>query len=247
MPGGGVYYRGHFYLLCVNIEQIAMLRETQGNGPDLIESILMFEKSGCDGITAHLREDRRYVKDRDVFAIKEVVVGKYNLEIALVDENISIAGKVKPNQVVIVPENRHQHTVESGLDVGLNLPKIKDTVKLLNDEGISVSLCVEPEPDAIELSKECGADFIQIHTGKYCNAVEKTDVEREINRIYSAAAHAVKVGLKVSAGHGLSYENITPVLYARALEEVNIGRSIVTRSAVVGIPEAIDEMFEILD
>ncbi len=247
MPGGGVYYRGHFFLLCLDIEYLAILKEKQSNAPDLIESVLAFEKSGCDGSTAYLREDRRYVQEKDVFALKNAVVGKYNLEIALADENISIAKKVKPNQVVIVPENRHQITNQAGIDVEHNLTKIGNTVKLFHEDDILVSLCIEPELDTVELSKECGADFIQIDTGRYCSAVEKADIDREISRIYSAATHAVKVGLKVSAGHGLTYENITPVLYARALEEVDIGRSIISRSAVVGIPKAIDEMLEILD
>jgi pyridoxine 5-phosphate synthase len=166
---------------------------------------------------------------------------------ALSDEIISIAEKVKPNQIIIVPEKREEMTTEGGLDVRRNAAKIKDTVKLFHDQNILVSLFVEPDVDAIELSKEFGADFIEIHTGTYCNAVHKAGIDKEIDRIYSAANHAVKVGIKVSAGHGLNYRNIMPVLKARALEEVNIGHSIISRSVFVGLARAVEEMLEILN
>ena len=248
MPGGGVYYRGRFCLLCVNIDHIATLREAQGgNEPDPAECAVLCEKAGCDGITVHLREDRRHIQDRDVFALKHVIRGKFNLEMALSDEIINIAQKVKPNQITIVPEKREEITAEGGLDVRKNMLKIKDTVKLFHDQNILVSLFIEPDIETIELSRECGADFIEINTGTYCNAVLKTGIDKEIDRIYSAANHAVKVGIKVSAGHGLDYKNITPVLYARALEEVNIGHSIISRSAFVGLSRAVKEMLEILD
>lgn len=247
MPGGGIP-RARFCLLAVNIDDIATLRELRGgNEPDLIESALICERGGCDGIAAHLREDRRHIQESDVFSIKDVVRAKFNLEIALSDEIISIAEKVKPNQITIVPEKREEMTPEGGLDVRQNATKIKDTVKLFHDQNILVSLSVEPDADAIELSKECGADFIEIHTGTYCNAVDKTQIDKEIERIYSAANHAVKAGIKVSAGHGLNYRNIMPVLKARALEEVNIGHSIISRSVFVGLSKAVEEMLEILD
>jgi pyridoxine 5-phosphate synthase len=248
MPGGGVYYRGHFCSLCVNIDHIATLREAQGgNEPDPAECAVQCEKANCDGITVHLREDRRHIQDRDVFALKHVIRGKFNLKLALSDEIISIAEKVKPNQITIVPEKREEITTEGGLDVRQNAAKIKDTVKLFRDQNILVSLFVEPDIDAIELSKEFGADFIEIDTGPYCNAVQKGEIDKEIDRIYSAANHAVKVGIKVSAGHGLSYSNIMPVLKARALEQVTIGHSIISRSLSVGLPQAVEEMLEILD
>ena len=248
MPGGGVYYMGRFCLLCVNIDHIATLREARGgNEPDPIEGALICEKSGCDGITVHLREDRRHIQDRDVFEIKDVIRGKFNLEMALSDEIISMAKKVKPNQITIVPEKREEITTEGGLDVRTNMSKIKDTVKLFHDQNILVSLCIEPDMETIELSNECEADFIEIHAGTYCNAVHKTEIDKEIDRIYNAANHAVKVGIKVSAGHGLNYKNIMPVLKARALEEVSIGHSIISRAAFVGLSKAVEEMLEILD
>lgn len=248
MPGGGVYYRGRFHLLCVKIDSVAALRQARGgNEPDPVEAAVICEKSGCDGITVHLRKDRRHIQDRDIIAIKDVIPGKLNLEITLSDEIIGVAKKVKPNQIIIVPEKSGEITTEGGLDVKTNMPKIKDTVKLFHDLNIQMSLCVEPDLEEIELAKECEADFIEIHTGAYAAASNKSEADREIGRIYAATNHAVKVGVKVSAGHGLTYKNIMPVLKARALEQVNIGHSIISRSVFVGLPKAVEEMLEILE
>lgn len=234
-------------LLCVNIDHIATLRQARGgNEPDPIEGAIICENSGCDGITVHLREDRRHIQDRDIFELKKIVKGKFNLEMALSDEIINIAKKIKPDQVTIVPEKREEITTEGGLDVKKNILKIKDTVKLFHDQNILVSLFVEPDIETIGLSKECGADYIEIHTGTYCNAINKTKVDKEIDRIYSAAKHAVKIGIKVNAGHGLNYKNLKPVLNASGLEEVNIGHSIISRSVFVGLSKAVQEMLEIL-
>ncbi len=247
MPGGGIP-RARFCLLSVKIDHIAILRETRGgNEPDPIEGAVTCEKSGCDGITAHLREDRRHIQDRDVFAIKDVIRGKFNLEIGLSDEIIGVARKVKPHQVTIVPEKREEITTGGGLDVRQNKAKIEDTIKLFHDQNILVSCSVDPDVDAIELLKEFGADFIEIHTGTYCNAVHKAEIDKEIGRIYSAANQAIKVRIKVSAGHGLNYKNIMPILKTRALEEVNIGHSIISRSVFVGLSRAVDEMVEIVE
>ncbi len=247
MPGGGIP-RARFCLLSVKIDHIAILRETRGgNESDPIEGAVMCEKSGCDGITVHLREDRRHIQDRDVFAIRDVIRGKFNLEIGLSDEIIGVARKVKPHQVTIVPEKREEITRGGGLDVRQNKVKIEDTIKLFHDQNILVSCSVDPDVDAIELLKEFGADFIEIHTGTYCNAVHKAEIDKEIGRIYSAANQAIKVRIKVSAGHGLNYKNIMPILKTRALEEVNIGHSIISRSVFVGLSRAVDEMVEIVE
>jgi pyridoxine 5-phosphate synthase len=246
MPFGGAPMWS--VLLFVNVDHIATLREVRGgNEPDPVESAVICEKSGCNGITVHLREDRRHIQDRDVFAIKDAIRGKFNLAIALSDEIINIAKKVRPNQVTIVPEKREAITTEGGLDVRKNMLKIKDTVKLFHDQNIPVSLLVEPGIETIDLSKECEADFVEIHTGTYCNAVDKTVIDKEINRIYSAANHAAKVGINVNAGHRLNYKNIMPVLNAEGLTEVNIGHSIISRSVFVGLSRAVEEMLEILD
>ncbi len=248
MPGGGVYYRGHFSLLYVSLDSIGILRELRGDDEiDPIECVAMCEKGGCDGITVHLHEDRRDAQDIDVFAIRERIRGKLNLEIALSDEIIDIAMRVHPDKIIIVPEERGEYAAMTGLDLKTALPKIKGTVQIFHDQNMQASLCIEPEIETVELSKESGADFIEIHTGTYAGAVHDDDIDREIARIYSAASHAAKVGLKVSAGHGLTYKNIMPVLKARALEEVNIGHSIISRAVLVGLPKAVEEMLEILD
>lgn len=248
MPGGGVYYMGRFCLLFVNIDHIAALREARGgNEPDLIESALLCEKSGCDGITANLRENRRPIKERDVIALREALGTKFNLEIPLSDGLIDIARNAKPSQVTLVPQNREERPPERGLNVRADMSKMGDTIKRFHDQNIFVSLSIEPDLEAVDLSKECGADFIEIHTGKYCNAAHQTEVDFEIDRIYRAAEHSVKVGVKVSAGHGLNYKNVMPVLKARALEKVTIGHSIICRSVFVGLPKAVEEMLDIIE
>ena len=235
-------------LLCVNIDHIATLREARGgiDYPDTVEGAILCEKSGSAGITVHLREDRRHIQDKDVFALKDIVKGKFNLEMALSDEIIDIAANVKPGQVTIVPEKREEKTTEGGLDVRKNLKKISDTVSLFHRNNILVSLFIEPDKEAIDLSKECGADFIEIHTGTYCNALREDQINKEIDRIYSAADHAVNIGIKVNAGHGLNYSNLEPVLKTPGLLELNIGHSIISRSVFVGLPEAVKEMLQII-
>lgn len=248
MPGYEVCSNRHFFLLFVKLNYIAALMSTQRwNGPDLVECALLCEKSGSDGITLRLHENRHDIQDGEVFAIKEAISGKLDLQIALSDELIGRALHIKPYKVTVVPQRTADVTTECGLDVEANLLKIRDAVKLFHDHHVLVSLSIEPEMEAIERSKETGADFIEIHTAKYCNAVDKTEIDKEIERIYRAANHAVKIGIKVSAGHGLNYENIMPVLYARALEEVHIGRAIVSRSLSVGLAKAVEEMLDILD
>ncbi len=234
-------------LLCVNIDHIATLREARGGVyPDPVEGAVICEKAGCDGITVHLREDRRHIQDRDVFALKGIVKGKFNLEMALSDEIIGIALKLKPDQITVVPEKREELTTEGGLDVAKNMKKITDAIDLFRSLNILVSLFIEPDKNVIELSKQCGADFIEIHTGTYCNAQEKSVIDKEIDRIYSAANHAVNIGIKVNAGHGLNYGNLKPVLKTPGLLELNIGHSIISRSVFVGLSEAVKEMLKII-
>jgi len=235
-------------LLCVNIDHIATLREVRGGVvyPDPVEGAILCEKGGCDGITVHLREDRRHIQDKDVFALREIVKGKFNLEMALSDEIIKIAAKVKPDQITIVPEKREELTTEGGLDVGRNMQKLIDSINLFHSLNIIVSLFIEPDKEVIDLSKKCGADFIEIHTGTYCNAIQKAGIDKEIDRIYDAAKHAVSIGIKVNAGHGLNYSNLRPVLKTPGLLELNIGHSIISRSVFVGLPKAVKEMLKII-
>ncbi|MDZ7696228.1 MAG: pyridoxine 5'-phosphate synthase [Deltaproteobacteria bacterium] len=247
MPGGGVYYMWRSCLLFIKIDKIATLTETRtGNGPDLIERALICEKSGADGVTVHLREDRQHIQDRDVFALKEAIHGQFNLEICLSDEMMDIARKVNPNQVTIVREKAGEKAGYRESDILKNKKRITDVVKPFHDRNTLVCLCVEPDAETIALSKACGADFIEIHTGRYCSAVRQADMDRELEKIYGAAKHAAKAGIKVSAGHGLNYQNTLPVLNARALEQVTIGRSIFSRAVFVGLSKAVEEMLDIV-
>jgi len=233
--------------LCINVNHIAELREAGGEAEnDPVQVAVLCEKAGCDGIKVHLREDGRYIQEKDVFALKDVIRGKFNLEIGLSGEIINIAKKVKPAQITIVPEKTEEITKGGGFDVRQYALKIKDTVKLFHGQNIAVSLLVEPDIETIELSKDCGVDFVELHAGKYRSATDKAEIDREIKRICDSSFRAMKAGIKVSAGHGLNYKNIIPVLFARGLEEVHIGRSIFSRSVAVGLPQAVDEMLDML-
>ncbi len=247
MPHGGI--AGQRTLLNVKINNIeALPRQAQGEKElNPVNIAKECEKAGCNGITVHLREDRRHNQDRDIFAIKEIVQGKFNLEIGLSDEMIHIAAEIKPDQITLVSEKREEMMGEGGLGVKENALKIKDTVKFFHDRNISVSLLIEPDIEAIDIAKGCGADFVEFHTGAYSNINVKTGFERELERLYKAADHAAKAGIKVSVGHGLHYGNIEPLLNLKGLTEVNIGHAIFSRASSVGLTSAVYEMLEILE
>ena len=243
--------------LCVNIDHIATVRQARGGAyPDPLEGARLCEESGAHGITVHLREDRRHIQDRDVIALKKIVQGTYNLEMALSDEIIAIAKKIRPDQITLVPEKREEITTEGGLDVAAHFDRIRSVVGQFHDIGTIVSLFIEPEEDTVMRSKESGADYIEIHTGAYCNAADASgrepspdltpDAERELGRILRAAVRAVEIGIGVNAGHGLNRMNLGPVLKARGLEELNIGHSIIARSIFVGLPAAVKELLDII-
>lgn len=234
-------------LLCVNVDHIATLREARGGiEPDLIKGAVICEQNGADGITVHLREDRRHIQDQDVFSLKEVVKGKFNLEMALSDEIIDIAAKIIPDQITLVPEKRQELTTEGGLDVAAYSDRIKDIVSQFHELKVLVSLFIEPDKSVVEISKETSADFIEIHTGTYCNAQNENEITTELERIYSAAAYAQEVGIRINAGHGLNYENIHPILKINGLEELNIGHSIISKSIFMSIGHAVSDMVSIV-
>lgn len=233
--------------LCVNVDHIATLRQARGgNEPDPIKGAIICEENGAAGITVHLREDRRHIQDYDVFALREVVKGKFNLEMALSDEIIKIALQAKPDQITLVPEKRQEITTEGGLDVKTNFKRICEIVSLFHKENILVSLFIEPEEEAVKLSKESGADFIELHTGTYCNAKEKQIVGFEKNRLFNAAEIATIIGIRVNAGHGLNYVNTPAILKMPGLEELNIGHSIISRSIFTGLANAVSDMVRII-
>ncbi|MCP4130449.1 MAG: pyridoxine 5'-phosphate synthase [bacterium] len=233
--------------LCVNVDHIATVREARGGiYPDPVEGARICEDNGAHGITVHLREDRRHILDDDVIALRDVVRGKYNLEMALSDEIIAIAKRVVPNQVTLVPEKREELTTEGGLDVKNNFDKIKRVTSEFRELGIVVSLFIEPDKEIIKLSHESGAEYIEIHTGTYCDARDPGIIEKEKNRIYEAAQYAVDLGIGVNAGHGLNLGNLPPLMDMAGLDELNIGHSIISRSIFVGLPSAVKEMLDII-
>ncbi|MCX7678399.1 MAG: pyridoxine 5'-phosphate synthase [Spirochaetes bacterium] len=234
-------------LLCVNIDHIATLRQARGGKePDPIWGAILCEQNGADGITVHLREDRRHIQDRDVRLLKEVVRGKYNLEMALSEDIIRIALEVAPHQVTLVPEKRQELTTEGGLDVKANFEKIRETILRFHEKGILVSLFIEPDIESVEFSKKAGADFIELHTGTYCNVFRTPLMEKELERLYRAAHHAIEIGIRVNAGHGLNSENVIPILGLAGLEELNIGHSIISRAIFKGLPAVVRELKDVI-
>jgi pyridoxine 5-phosphate synthase len=233
--------------LCVNIDHIATLRQARGGiEPDPVNAAGTIQEAGADGITVHLREDRRHIQDDDVFALKEIVTGKFNLEMALSKEIIAIAKKITPDQITIVPERRAELTTEGGLNVKDHFDKIQNSISEFHELGILVSLFIDPDLEMVDLSRKTAADFIEIHTGAYCHAHDRDEYENELENIYKAAELALSIGLRVNAGHGLNYHNIKPILKIPGLEELNIGHSIISRSVFVGIKNSVTEMIDII-
>ncbi len=231
--------------LGVNVDHVATLREARKtNVPDPVHAAFVAEIAGADGITVHLRMDRRHIKERDLRLLKETVKTRLNLEMAATEEMLRIALEVKPHQVTLVPERPGEVTTEGGLDVASNLEVVSSAVKRLKSAGIEVSIFVDPETSQVKASKEAGADAIEIHTGIYAAAEDK---EAELERIFEAARVAKNLGLRVHAGHDLNYKNIIPVLRTPGLEEVNIGHAIIAKAVFVGLERAVREMREIID
>jgi pyridoxine 5-phosphate synthase len=231
----------------LNIDHIATLRNARGEDqPDPVTAALIAEQAGVDGIVFHLREDRRHINERDVRLLRELVTTKLDFEMAAVDEIINIACDVGPELATLVPEKRQELTTEGGLNVIDNISQIRDTIKRLHDSEIEVSLFIEPETSQIETAAEIDADFIEIHTGVFANALTEEDQFDELERIRSAARLAKKIGLGVNAGHGLDYQNIKIFRELEDIDEVSIGHAIIARAVVVGIKEAVQEMISLI-
>ncbi len=233
--------------LGVNVDHIATIRQARGiTEPDPVTAAAIAELAGADGITVHLREDRRHIQDRDVAILRKTVKTRLNLEMALTDEMVTIALNTLPDSVTLVPEGRHELTTEGGLDVSLLQSTLKEKIALFKQAGIVVSLFIEPDIDQIKTSHRVGADFIEIHTGTYCEARSEADQLQQLQRIEIGISAARKLGLRVNAGHGLDYRNIGPVVALGGIEEFNIGHSIVARAALVGMERAVREMLQLL-
>jgi len=229
--------------LGVNIDHIATLREVRrGIEPEPVFAALICEASGADSIVVHLREDRRHIKERDLYILKEVVKTKLNLEMSVASEIVEIACKVKPDQATLVPEKRQELTTEGGLDVLANFKKIKQVLSQLEKQAIAVSLFIDADKSQIDASKKVGAGMIELHTGRYADAKNDKEQDKYFKELQTAAAYAKSKGLIVNAGHGLNYYNVTRVAGIKDIEELNIGYSIVCRAVLVGLDRAVKEM-----
>ncbi len=238
--------------LGVNIDHVATLREARYRGlshgePSPIDAARVCETAGAHGITAHLREDRRHIQDRDIWRLREVVKTRLNFEMANSPEIIAIALKLKPEIVCLVPERRQEVTTEGGLDVVGNESALTETRKRMNDAGIEVSLFIAPDAKQIEASARTGAQFIELHTGQFAeHFTDAAKSESELQRLIDGATLAHSLGLQVNAGHGLNYENFAALNRVPHLVELNIGHSIVSRAVFTGLSAAVREMLELM-
>ncbi len=229
--------------LGVNIDHIATLRQARGTRyPDPIQAAIEAQQAGADGITLHLREDRRHIQDRDVHMLKEILQTPMNLEMAVTDEMVAIASKVKPENICLVPERREELTTEGGLDVVGNEAKIAEACKALADAGSVVSLFIDADKEQIDAAIRCSAPVIEIHTGHYADVVDKQEQQAELKRIAEAVAYAHESGLQVNAGHGLHYHNVAPIAAIKDIVELNIGHAIIAQAFFTGLQEAVREM-----
>ncbi len=234
-------------LLGVNIDHVATLRNARGeNDPSVFEAAQICINAGANGITTHLREDRRHIKDDDVFKIKNNLDCKLNLEMAVTDEMQEIALKLLPHSCCIVPEKRQEVTTEGGLDVYSKKDKIKNFIAPLLDKGIEVSLFIDPEEKQIEASNYTGAKFIELHTGSYSRAFGSVNEEVEFQKLYNSAILAQTYGITVNAGHGLNYKNVHRMHEIKNLHELNIGHSIISRAIFTGLDNAVKEMLKLI-
>ncbi|HEK0786766.1 pyridoxine 5'-phosphate synthase [Proteus sp. GOKU] len=230
-------------LLGVNIDHIATLRNARGTTyPDPVQAAFIAEQAGADGITIHLREDRRHITDRDLMLISQTVQTRLNLEMAVTEEMIEIACQTQPDFCCLVPEKRQEVTTEGGLDVVGNEEKVADAIKRLSLAGIKVSLFIDPDHEQINAADRVGAPFIEIHTGAYADAEDEMAQEKEFVRIRDAVTYAASKGLKVNAGHGLHYHNVQRIAALPELYELNIGHAIIGRAVFSGLAPAVEEM-----
>ncbi|MCD6326420.1 pyridoxine 5'-phosphate synthase [bacterium] len=233
--------------LCVNIDHVATIREARRTfEPDPVFAASIVHLAGAAGITIHLREDRRHIKDRDLRLIRDVCQIKLNLEMAATDEMAQIACDVHPDQITLVPEGRQEVTTEGGLDVVTNRDAVKKTLDAAKEKGIETSLFIDPNRAQIDASKAVGANAIEIHTGEYANANSKAARAKELATIADATFYADSIGLEVYAGHGLTYYNVVPISQIGQIQELNIGHSIIARAVLVGLDQAISEMLLLL-
>jgi len=235
-------------LLGVNIDHVATLRQSRGTlYPEPLQAAIVAEQAGADAITLHLREDRRHIQERDVEMFKDVLQTRMNLEMAVTDEMLAYAEKIKPEDCCLVPEKREELTTEGGLDVAGQMLRMKEACSRLADREIRVSLFVDADKEQIEASKECGAPVIEIHTGHFADAQTTGEKEQEYLRIVEAVEFADSLGLHVNAGHGLHYHNVKDIAVIPQIKELNIGHAIIARSLFSGLDAAVREMKTLME
>lgn len=234
--------------LFINVDHVATVREARKTyEPDPLQAALLAEMAGADGITIHLREDRRHIQDHDVIRIRESIKTKVNLEMAPTDEMLSIALKNKPYQVSLVPEKREEITTEGGLDIASMEDRLKNMGEQFKKAKILFSLFIDPDPKQVEASKRLGADSIELNTGKYTELKDEDKVAVELEKIRSSSKLAAELGLRVFAGHGLNNQNVIAIAAIPEIEELNIGHNIVAKSIYLGMEKAVKEMFHAID
>ena len=229
--------------LGVNIDHVATLRQARGTyEPDPVAAAILATLAGADGITVHLREDRRHIQDRDLPRLRETVHTRLNLELAAYEEILKIAVKLKPDEATLVPEKRRELTTEGGLDAAGQIAAIRSAVELLTGAGIAVSLFIDADLHQVDAAAAAGAHAVEFHTGTYADAKPGLGREGELTKLRAATAHALDRGLRVHMGHGLNYHNVPDIVRIPGVEELNIGHSIVSRAVLVGMERAVREM-----
>lgn len=233
--------------LGVNVDHVATLRQARGGTyPDPVLAALEAEQSGADGITVHLREDRRHIQDRDVRLMSELLQTRMNLEMAVTDEMVGIARDLLPRACCLVPEKREELTTEGGLDVAGQRDRVRDVCEALQEKEIRVSLFIDPDQQQILAAEQVGADVVELHTGSYADASSATSVQEELIRLVEGAKFAADQGLIVHAGHGLNYHNVKPVAAIPVIQELNIGHALISRSVFSGLGKAVSQMRQLM-
>ncbi len=229
--------------LGVNIDHIATLRQARGTRyPEPVQAAIEAEQAGADAITLHLREDRRHIQERDVEAVKAVLQTRMNLEMAVTDEMVGYALRIRPEECCLVPERRQELTTEGGLDVVTHAKRVRDACTRLADAGVRVSLFIDADPAQLEAAAGSGAPVIELHTGRYADAPTPEERGDELGRIELAVRQGLKLGLQVNAGHGLNYHNVQAIAAIPGIADLNIGHAIVARAVFTGLKEAVQEM-----
>jgi len=234
-------------LLGVNIDHVATLRQARGTRyPDPVEAALIAEQAGADGITAHLREDRRHIQDRDIFLLKDMLQTRLNLEMAVTDAMLEVAFKVKPHACCLVPERREELTTEGGLDVAGAETRMHNACQTLAAAGVEVSLFIDADFRQIDAAVKAGAPVVELHTGCYADAKTRPEQEHELQRLRQAAEYAHQAGLQVNAGHGLNLHNVEAICRIPQIVELNIGHSIIAQSLFCGLEQAVRDMKRVM-